>query len=135
MSVINPSGAGEAAPVLAPAAAGRNVISPTDPAVVPLIEKGAAGQTADLEQWQSSAAAVLSSVAANGGVDLATTLAGRLRASAAGTGLNGNAPVAKAAAIAAPTVPGGLYNSAEAQSAVDAINAIRAALAAIGITA
>ena len=41
-------------------------------------------------------------------------------------GLNGNAPVAKAAAIAAPT---------DLASCITAINAIRAALTAIGITA
>lgn len=39
------------------------------------------------------------------------------------------------ATIAAPTAPGATYSQAEAQSAVAAINAIRAALTAAGITA
>jgi hypothetical protein len=50
-------------------------------------------------------------------------------------GLYGAAAVAQAAAIAAPTAPGVVYDQAEAQSAVDAINDIRAALAGIGVTA
>ncbi len=45
--------------VLAPAASSRNVIQPTGAAVIPLVVKGAASQSADLFQIQSSAAAVL----------------------------------------------------------------------------
>ena len=44
-------------------------------------------------------------------------------------------PVARSAAIAAPTAPGTLYAQAEAQSAVTAINEIRTALKNVGIIA
>lgn len=49
-------------------------------------------------------------------------------------GFLGAAPVARAAAITAPIAPGVVYAQAEAQSCVAAVNAIRAALTAIGIT-
>lgn len=49
-------------------------------------------------------------------------------------GLYGATPVVRAAAITAPTAPGTIYSQAEAQSAVTAINAIRTALANIGVT-
>lgn len=62
------------------------------------------------------------------------TLTGPLDHDGTTVGLNGNTPVAKAAAIAAPTAPGAAYVQAEAASAVAAINAIRTALANIGIT-
>ena len=52
----------------------------------------------------------------------------------AGTGINGNAPVAKAAAIASPTAPGAVYIQAEAASAKTAIDAIRVALTNLGVT-
>lgn len=58
---------------------------------------------------------------------LASAPDSRLEISATGVGLNGNAPVAKAAAIASPTA-----DSAALKTAVDAI---RAALTNIGITA
>lgn len=47
----------------------------------------------------------------------------------------GETPVVQAAAISAPSTPGGTYAQAEAQSVVNAINAIRTALANFGITA
>lgn len=50
-------------------------------------------------------------------------------------GMYGAAAVAQAAAISAPSAPSAGYVQAEAQSAVDAINDIIAALAGIGITA
>lgn len=50
------------------------------------------------------------------------------------TGLYGVAPVARAASVVTPTAPGAAYVQAEAQSAVTAINAIKAALTNIGIT-
>lgn len=47
----------------------------------------------------------------------------------------GEPPVAQAAAISAPSVPGAAYVQAEAQSAVNAINNIRNALQNFGVTA
>lgn len=49
-------------------------------------------------------------------------------------GFNGNAPVGKAAAIAAPTAPGAVYVQAEATAMKTAVDAIRVALQNIGIT-
>ena len=54
--------------ILAPATSSRNVIQPTGAAVVPLTSKGFAGQTADLQEWQSSAGAVLAKVDASGNI-------------------------------------------------------------------
>lgn len=67
-------------------------------------------------------------------VSLQVAGANRLQVTSTTTGLNGNAPVAKAAAIAAPTAPGAAYVQAEATSAKTAIDAIRVALTNIGIT-
>lgn len=50
-------------------------------------------------------------------------------------GVNGAAPVAKAAAITAPTAAGASYNQTTAGTAVTAINAICTALTNAGITA
>lgn len=47
----------------------------------------------------------------------------------------GATPVVQAGAITAPSTPGGVYSSSEAQSAVDKINAIRTALKNAGLTA
>ena len=47
----------------------------------------------------------------------------------------GETPVAQAAAISAPSVPGATYAQAEAQSVVNAVNNIRNALQNFGITA
>ena len=46
----------------------------------------------------------------------------------------GATPVARAAAISAPTTPGVIYSQAEAQSMETAVNAIRTALLNVGIT-
>lgn len=62
-------------------------------------------------------------------------IGGALDHDGASVGLNGNVPVAKAGAIAAPTAPGAAYVQAEAASAKTAIDAIRVALTNIGITA
>lgn len=61
-------------------------------------------------------------------------IAGALTHTGSTVGLNGNTPVAKAAAIAAPTAPGVVYAQAEAASMKTAVDAIRAALTNIGIT-
>lgn len=58
------------------------------------------------------------------------TIGGQLR-----LGFYGNTPVAKAAAIAAPVAAPAAYDQAQAQSVVNAVNAIRTALTNIGITA
>lgn len=59
--------AGAAALVtLAPAASARNVVQPTGAAVVALVVKGFAGQTANVQEWQNSAGAVLGRVNAAG---------------------------------------------------------------------
>ena len=66
-----------------------------------------------------------------------TTLAARMlvNMNAQAIGLNdGHAHAAPAADIPAPTAPGAAYSQAEAQSAVSAINSIRAALDGYGIT-
>ena len=50
-------------------------------------------------------------------------------------GFNGNAAVGKAAAIATPSAPSAVYVQTEAQSMKTAVDAIRVALANVGITA
>lgn len=52
--------------LLAPAASTRNVIQPTGAAVVPLVVKGAASQSAALQTWQNSAGTALLQVTASG---------------------------------------------------------------------
>jgi hypothetical protein len=47
----------------------------------------------------------------------------------------GETPVPQAVAVSIPTAPGATYVQAEAQSAVNSINAIRNALSNFGITA
>lgn len=54
-----------------PTASTDNVIQPTGAAVVPLTVQGFAGQTADLQQWQDSAGAVLAKVDSGGSITLA----------------------------------------------------------------
>jgi hypothetical protein len=54
--------------VLAPAASATNVIQPSDAAVIPLVVKGAAAQSASLQEWQNSSGTVLSKVASDGTV-------------------------------------------------------------------
>jgi hypothetical protein len=98
---------------LAPDTSVRNVVQPSGAEAVPITAKGAVAQTANLQEWQNSVGAVLASVSTEGGL-----------------GINGNAPVGKAAAIASPV--GGLTSDAQARAA---INSIRVALANIGITA
>jgi hypothetical protein len=58
----------------------------------------------------------------------------RLGVSGGQVGFYGATPVARAAAIAAPTAPSASYVQAEAQSMKTAVDAIRAALTNIGIT-
>ncbi len=48
-------------------------------------------------------------------------------------GVNGKAPIVKAAAIASPTAPSATYVQAEAASMKTAVDAIRVALANVGI--
>ncbi len=81
-----------------------------------------ASSPVDVEVWMVSGGSAI--------VRALRTAAGQFR-----TGLNGNVPVAKAAAIAAPAAAPAAYDQAQAQSAVNAVNAIRAALTNIGITA
>lgn len=47
----------------------------------------------------------------------------------------GKQAINQAAAIAAPTTPGGAYSQSEAQSAVNAINSLRTAVKNLGLTA
>jgi hypothetical protein len=71
-------------------------------------------------------------------VDANLTVNGNAALGSAATdtvGMYGVASVVQAAAIAAPTAPGVVYSQAEAQSMETAVNAIRVALAGIGITA
>jgi hypothetical protein len=49
-------------------------------------------------------------------------------------GVNGATPVARAAAIAAPTAPSAAYSQAEAQSMKTAVDALRTAIKNAGIT-
>ncbi len=51
---------------LAPASSARNVIQPTGAAVVPLVVKGAASQSANIQEWQNSAGTVLNAISAGG---------------------------------------------------------------------
>lgn len=51
-----------------------------------------------------------------------------------GVAFNGNAPVAKAAAITAPATQSAAYVQADVQSIVTAVNSIRTALTNVGIT-
>lgn len=50
------------------ALAGRTTITAGNAAYVPLVAKAAASQSADIQQWQSSAGAVLAHVASNGAI-------------------------------------------------------------------
>lgn len=63
-----------------------------------------------------------------------TTITGPLAHTGSTAGFYGVAPVARAGAITAPNAPGAVYAQADAQSAVAAINSIRAALTALGLT-
>lgn len=63
------------------------------------------------------------------------TVGGVFRHTGTSSAVNGNAAVAKAAAIASPTAPSAVYVQSEAAAAKTAIDAIRAALTAYGITA
>lgn len=56
----------DGAVILAPGDSARNVIQPTDAAAVPLTVKGAAAQTANLQDWRNSADALLGQVSAAG---------------------------------------------------------------------
>lgn len=68
-------------------------------------------------------------------VDKGLTVSTGLQVTAAGmVGLHGVAPVARAAAITAPTAPGAIYSQAEAAAMKTAVDAIRAALTNVGIT-
>lgn len=49
-------------------------------------------------------------------------------------GLHGVAPIARQAAVAAPTAAPALYDQAQMGTVVDAVNALRARLTALGIT-
>lgn len=69
-----------------------------------------------------------------GGVDISQGTI-NLGSSGSTIGLYGVTPVVKAGAISAPATPSGTYSSSEAQTAVNAINSIRVALANVGIIA
>ena len=60
--------------LLAPAASTRNVIQPTGAAVIPLVVKGAASQSAALTTWQNSAGTNLLTVGAGGSILANTSL-------------------------------------------------------------
>ena len=62
------------------------------------------------------------------------TITGPLTHTGTTVGLNGATPVARRAAITAPTAPSALYVQAEAAAMKTAVDAIRVALTAIGIT-
>lgn len=49
-------------------ASGGSVITASGNSVVPIVLKGASGQTANLQEWQNSSGAILSKVASNGSV-------------------------------------------------------------------
>jgi hypothetical protein len=57
--------------IVAPSSSSRNVIQPTNSAVIPLTVKAAAGQTANLQQWQDSAGTAVASISAGGFATLA----------------------------------------------------------------
>lgn len=62
-----------AAVILAPTASTRNVVQPTDATVIPFILKGAAAQTANLQEWQNSAGTVLGSIGSGGALSARIT--------------------------------------------------------------
>jgi hypothetical protein len=72
-------------PLLAPTTSADNVIQPTGAAVIPFTVKGAAAQSANLQEWQDSAGAVLTSVDSAGRVGIGTTAPG-YKLDIAGTG-------------------------------------------------
>lgn len=53
---------------LSPATSARNVIQPSSASAIPLVVKGAAAQTANLEEWQDSSGTALAYVRSDGGV-------------------------------------------------------------------
>lgn len=59
--------------ILAPADSARNVIQPTGAAVIPFIIKGAASQSASLQEWQDSTGAVVAKVTSSGRFGFTTT--------------------------------------------------------------
>ena len=63
-------GVGANAVIINPAASARNVIQPTDPAVIPFTIRGAASQTANLQEWQNSAGTAMGSMSASGALQL-----------------------------------------------------------------
>lgn len=67
-------------------------------------------------------------------IDLGDNTGGTIGKTGDKIGFLGKTPVARQAAIAAPTAPGGVYAQAEAASAVAKINEIRAVLTAFGLT-
>lgn len=91
--------------------------------------KGHSTQTVDMLRVETDGGIFYLQVSSVGTVEVGP-LSRKLRVSSVGTGLNGNAAVAKAAAIASPT--GGITQDAESRTAIDAI---RVALTNIGITA
>jgi hypothetical protein len=68
VSLVGPASASSV--IIDPAASTRNVIQPTDPAVIPFTVKGAAAQTAVLQQWTNSTDGVLGSLSAAGDLTL-----------------------------------------------------------------
>jgi hypothetical protein len=52
--------------ILRPGSSGRNVIQPTVSSVIPLTIRGAAGQSANLQEWQDAGGTRLASLSANG---------------------------------------------------------------------
>lgn len=67
-------------------------------------------------------------------VSLGATTGGKIGLTGDKLGFLGATPVARQAAIAAPTAPGAAYVQAEAASAVAAINSIRVVLNNFGLT-
>jgi hypothetical protein len=57
--------------ILAPSSSSRNVIQTTNPAATPLTVKAAAGQTANLQEWQDSTGTTLAQINASGLATLA----------------------------------------------------------------
>lgn len=83
--------AGSAAPgeftdavIILPTTSARNVIQPSGAAVIPLTVKGFAAQSVDLQEWQDSSSAVLTSIGSGG--KLLSTVTGEFTAD--GTGVD-----------------------------------------------
>ena len=87
-------------------ALGGTVLKGTAASNVPLIVKGAASQTGDLEQWQNSAAGVLARLSAAGYLGIGVTPTAQVHM-AAGTATAGTAPLKLTTGIALTTTEDG----------------------------